>query len=186
MPHDSKKQILRKQFSNLRNNVSSEEASFAAKSICEQFFSTQNITQDDIVAGYFPTKHELSPLPILEQLNKNGVRTALPVIAEKEQPLIFRTWKEGDALERSNNCPIKEPLANAEELTPTIIITPALSFDSDNHRLGYGGGFYDRTISHLKNNSDKFITIGIAYKFQLCDSLPRGTYDEPVDFVLSQ
>lgn len=100
----------------------------------------------------------------------------------------FRRWNPGDPM-AVNQFKINEPLSSASILTgndQTVILVPALAIDGDGYRLGYGGGYYDRYISQLKQKGHKPITVGVVFAPLLQDSLPREPHDVPVDFIVSE
>jgi 5-formyltetrahydrofolate cyclo-ligase len=128
-----------------------------------------------IVAGYWPIREEADPRQLMKAL---GGPLALPRIEGKT--LSFRRWREGDALV-DNQHGIAEPRADAEVLTPDVVLVPLLAFDLTGHRLGYGGGYYDRTLAALNAR-----TIGVAYAGQRVESLPREPHDHPLEAVLTE
>jgi 5-formyltetrahydrofolate cyclo-ligase len=173
---------LRKKFSEIRSHISNENQNAASIKAAENFFEKIPLTISDIVSAYYPINNEISPLPILEKLKQRNIKTALPEII-KNSPLLFRQWQIGDALD---NTKIPQPLKTPQQVLPTIIIVPLLAFDKNNHRLGYGGGYFDRTISHLKNSGHKFITVGLAYAVQKYDDdLPIESNDMRLDFIVT-
>jgi 5-formyltetrahydrofolate cyclo-ligase len=135
-----------------------------------------------IVAGYFPFRDEADPRALMAALSAKGHPLALPVV-EQGKPLSFRAWKMGDAMHANTNAyGIPEPAATAPEITPVLILVPLLAFDAEGHRLGYGGGYYDRTLDALKSAR----AIGIAYAGQEVPLLPREAHDHPLDAVITE
>jgi 5-formyltetrahydrofolate cyclo-ligase len=101
-----------------------------------------------------------------------------------EQPLIFRAWEPGDKLVPGVwDIPI--PQESAEEVLPDVLLVPMLAFDRAGYRLGYGGGFYDRTLEKLRALK-KVTAIGVAYQAQLVDQVPVGPHDAPLDYILTE
>ena len=98
-----------------------------------------------IVAAYLPIRSELSPLPLVVALVAAGINTAMPVTPEPGRPLVFRSWAPGDDL-ADGPYKTKQPLP-APAAIPTVVLAPMLAFDDEGWRLGYGGGFYDRTLA---------------------------------------
>ena len=137
-----------------------------------------------IVSGFIPYKSEISTIPLLNALRRNGWRTALPVVIAQDQPLVFRSWAPGEPLV-PGVWDIPTPPETAAEVLPDVLLVPMLAFDRDGHRLGYGGGFYDRTLEKLRRLK-KVIAIGVAYQAQMVDRVPRGEYDAPLDFVMTE
>jgi 5-formyltetrahydrofolate cyclo-ligase len=137
-----------------------------------------------IVSGFYPFRSEISTLPLLERLYGEGYQTALPIVLGPGVPLLFRRWSPGDAMGRGEwDIPI--PLDSAPEVFPDVLFVPLLSFDRLGYRLGYGGGFYDRTLAKLR--AMKPITaIGTAYAGQEVPEVPREAYDMALDWVLTE
>ena len=137
-----------------------------------------------IVAAYLPIRSELSPLPLVSALVATGIVIAMPVTPEPGHPLLFRAWAPGDDLaEGPYNT--KQPSAAALQVTPTVILAPMLAFDDEGWRLGYGGGFYDRTLAGLRAGGHRVCALGIAYDGQHVDHVPTGPYDVRLDGVLT-
>lgn len=131
-----------------------------------------------VVAGYWPIRDEADVRPLLAALAARGYDLALPRIEGRE--LSFHAWKEGAAVEL-NSYGIAEPGPSGKPLKPDLILVPLLAFDAGGHRLGYGGGFYDRTLSrHIA------IAVGIAYAGQEVQELYREPHDRALDMVLTE
>jgi 5-formyltetrahydrofolate cyclo-ligase len=137
-----------------------------------------------LVSGFSPVKSEISPLPLLRRLADAGASLALPVIAGRGQPLTMRSWSFGAPLV-SGVWGIREPAADAPEVFPDILIVPLLAFDRHGYRLGYGGGYYDRTLARLRAMKP-VIAIGIAFAAQQIDRVPITPRDERLDLVLTE
>jgi len=137
-----------------------------------------------IVAGYAATRGEIDVFPALSLLAGKGHTLCLPVVDHKESPLIFRAWKPGAKLIKSSYA-IEIP-ESGETLVPDIIITPLLAFDAARNRLGYGAGYYDRTISQLRKANKKLQAVGVAYALQQVTVVPAESYDEKLDAVITE
>ncbi len=127
-----------------------------------------------IIAGYWPMGEEMDPRPVMFALAQRGHRLALPVTPPRGQPLVFRAWALGTAL-RPGPMGTSQP-PEGEVLRPDILLVPLLAFDRAGRRLGYGGGYYDRTLAGLPGAKP----IGIAYAGQEMPEVPAG----PLDFRL--
>jgi 5-formyltetrahydrofolate cyclo-ligase len=136
-----------------------------------------------IVSGFSAIRDEIDPAPLLERLACEGHRLALPVLQGKGQPLLFRQWSPGDAT-KSATWGIAEPLPDRPVLEPDVVLVPLLAFDAKGYRLGYGGGFYDRTLARLRALKP-VVTIGIGYDELKIDAVPHLDYDERLDWVLT-
>ena len=123
-----------------------------------------------VIAAYLPIRSELSPLPLIEALTADGFHTAMPVTPEPGNPLLFRAWAPGAPL-ADGPYNTKQPPSDAAEIIPSVILAPMLAFDSGCRRLGYGGGFYDRTLGALRGAGRQVTAIGIAFDGQLVLSL---------------
>ncbi|MEK9678945.1 MAG: 5-formyltetrahydrofolate cyclo-ligase [Rhodospirillaceae bacterium] len=136
------------------------------------------------IAAYWPMRDEIDVKPVLQVLAADGKDILLPIVEDKNAPLIFRRWRPGNGLERSS-FGVEEPSADQPEGLPDCLIVPMLAFDRDGYRLGYGGGFYDRTIAALRE-AGPCLTVGAAYAGQLMDYLPRESHDQPLDLIVTE
>ena len=136
------------------------------------------------IAGYWPIAEEADIRPMMTALHQRGHRVALPKVMRLGAPLRFLRWQPGDCLEAGFGG-ILEPAAGCEEIHPEVLLVPLLGFDATGLRLGYGGGFYDRTLAALRQVRD-IEAIGIAYSDQEVDSLPAGDHDERLDWVITE
>lgn len=132
------------------------------------------------VALYWPFKGEPDLRGWAAGIRAARGRTCLPVVVAKAAPLIFRDWTGAEKLERGVwNIPI--PPANAAEVIPDIVISPVVGFDRENYRLGYGGGFYDRTLAKLRSQGHRPRVIGVGYAFQRIATIYPQPYDVALD-----
>lgn len=136
-----------------------------------------------VVSAYMAIGSELDPGPLFGALTARGAQGALPVIEKRGRPLLFRGYSVGDELEEKL-WGIREPVESRPVLEPDILLLPLLAFDDAGWRLGYGGGFYDRTLGALRARKP-IVAIGLAYDGQRVDAVPHDDYDEPLDFVLT-
>ena len=136
-----------------------------------------------VVSAFAPMAEELRIWPLLRRLAGDGVRLVLPVMQGKGQPLIFRVWTPGDAMD-SGVWGISEPKADKPALDPDVLLMPLLAFDRQGWRLGYGGGFYDRTLQGLRARKS-VVAVGLGYDEQEVDAVPRLGYDQRLDWVLT-
>ena len=136
-----------------------------------------------VYAGYLPIRSEISPLPLIAALHDAGQPIAMPVTPAEGHPLSFRSWAVGDALE-DGPYGTRQPPVGTPPVLPNVILAPLLAFDTAGWRLGYGGGFYDRTIADFAARGHKASVIGLAYNGQKLDKVPVGPYDMPLNAVL--
>ena len=132
-----------------------------------------------VVSGFWPLGPEIDTRPLLLALHDRGHRIALPVTPKRGEPLTFRGWQPGDVLvpERFGTM---RPIG--EILVPDVLLIPLLAFDAAGGRLGYGGGFYDRTLAALPGR----FRLGCAFAAQQVDAVPVGPYDIPLDAVATE
>jgi 5-formyltetrahydrofolate cyclo-ligase len=137
--------------------------------------------RDDILAGFHPIGSEVSPLPLLAT---QTCTICLPVVVEKAKPLIFYKWSVGEPLKKSI-FGTKVP-AEPVEVIPNIIIVPLLGWDKSGARIGYGGGFYDRTLAELKKQG-KILAVGYAFDSQeVPEGIPTESTDVRLDAIVTQ
>ena len=136
-----------------------------------------------IIGGFMPIGEEISPLPLMLRLHGLGHRLALPVMMGKMQPLEFRSYEPGDPLTAAV-WGIREPGPDKPAVAPDVVLTALLAFDDQGYRLGYGGGYYDRTLQALRAQKGA-VTIGLAYDEQRVDAVPHLDYDERLDWILT-
>lgn len=152
--------------------------------LAANFFSRFSHAQATDFAGYWPIGEEADVRPILTALYQRGHRVGLPRVMRSGVPLQFLNWRPGDHLEKGT-AGVPEPAADREEITPDVVLVPLLGFDGAGHRLGYGGGFYDRTLAALREKG-KVEAIGIGFSEQEVDSLPAGDHDERLDWIVTE
>jgi 5-formyltetrahydrofolate cyclo-ligase len=177
------KAALRRAASARRDALPAQARQAAAETIAARQFPL-SIAPGMIVSGFMPMKSEINPLPLLCRLVDAGADLALPAVAGRGQPLVMRAWHFGEAL-KAGVWGIREPRPEAPEVEPDILLVPLLAFDRDGYRLGYGGGYYDRTIAVLR--SRKTVTaIGICFAAQEVASVPVTPRDARLDLVLTE
>lgn len=135
------------------------------------------------IAGFAPIGDEINLWPLLHHLRDQGRIIGLPVTAAKPAPLTFRRWTENCEM-ACDKYGIQYP-KNGEIISPTLILLPLLAFTAKGDRLGYGGGYYDRTLTKLRKDGDVF-ACGVAYLGQELDTLPTDAHDERLDGVLTE
>ena len=136
-----------------------------------------------VVSGFAAIRDEINPAPLMTWLHAEGFRLALPVMQQKGKPLLLRAWTPGDVMNVAA-WGIAEPREDKPEVEPDVVLVPLLAFDPWGHRLGYGGGFYDRTLAKIRK-SKPVVAVGLAYDEQKVDAVPVESYDERLDWVLT-
>jgi 5-formyltetrahydrofolate cyclo-ligase len=157
------------------------------------FADDLKIAPHAVVGGYWPMSDEADPREVMRALAAKNHALALPRVEAKAQPLVFHRWREGEAL-IAHRFGMSEPHVDREVVVPAVLLVPLLAFDADGYRLGYGGGFYDRTLSSARAevtpanppHRAPIISIGVAYAGQEVKALPHEAHDHPLDAVLTE
>ncbi len=136
-----------------------------------------------VVSAFHSFGEELDTGPLLRQLATAGFTLALPVMQGKDRPLLFRSWAPGDPMRRVQ-WGIEEPLEVAPSVDPDVLLVPLLAFDRHGWRLGYGGGYYDRTLRAIRARHP-IKAVGLAFDEQEVDAVPHLDYDERLDWILT-
>jgi 5-formyltetrahydrofolate cyclo-ligase len=173
---------LRRQALERRGALDAGQRAEAAAQVARYFFDNVPVNPGEAVAGYWPLREELDCMPILSRLLDAGHAVGLPVTTGVDAPLLFRRWVEGEPLYPAGFGTMA-PADNAPELTPQLVLVPLLGFDPRGMRLGYGGGYYDRTLAAAQGPVRR---IGLAYGVQRFDIIPRGPHDVPLDAVITE
>ncbi|AIL13102.1 hypothetical protein IM40_05615 [Candidatus Paracaedimonas acanthamoebae] len=137
-----------------------------------------------MIAGYWPKDDEVDPRPLLESLSLQNHEIVLPVINKENKILLFRRWPLHSLLKMGLHKTF-EPHENQPLFVPDVLFIPLLSFDKHGYRLGYGGGYYDQTLSTLKKIKS-ITTIGLAYDIQHVNQLPIEPHDEALQWIVTE
>ena len=174
---------LRQQALALRDALPAAVRAAGAEVIAARLFPLK-IERGAVVSGFSPMKSEINPVPLMRKLADAGARLALPAIAGRGKPLIMRAWNFGEPL-AAGQWGIREPVPEAPEIAPDILIVPLAAFDRTGHRIGYGAGYFDMTINALR--AKKPVTaVGIAFAAQEISSVPATERDARLDLVLTE
>jgi 5-formyltetrahydrofolate cyclo-ligase len=166
-----------------RDALSVEQRAVAAEALVKTPIHLE-ISPGTIVAGYSPINSEIDPFPLMRALEKKGAELALPVIVRRDYALIFRSWSPEEGLVRGA-FGVFQPSSDAPDVDPDIVLVPLAGFDRAGNRIGYGRGYYDRTLQELR--AIKRITvIGLAFAVQEIDRVPAASHDEQLDCVLTE
>ena len=138
-----------------------------------------------VAALYKALGAEIDPRPLGEALIRKGWRLALPAVIDLDGPLEFRAWRPRDTLAH-DLAGLPAPLDSAAPVAPSLIFVPLLAFDSRGHRLGQGGGFYDRSFEALRGFPRPPPFVGLAYHGQEIEAVPHGPQDQPLDGILTE
>lgn len=180
------KQATRVQARTIRARCHAETGPMAGPAISNHLLSLLPTLRPGplTIAGYHPIGDEADVLPSLSAVVADGHVTALPVVTGRAWPLIFRLWRPGHPLV-PGAFRVMEPMGDAPLVQPDIVLVPLLAFDRAGYRLGYGGGFYDRTLEVLRAEAPT-LAVGIGYAGQGVDKLPIDAYDQRLDWIVTE
>jgi len=153
----------------------------AGESLAEVVLAACPPPPGTLVGGFWPMGAEIDIRPLMRRLEAAGHGLALPVTPPRGQPLLFRRWRFGAPLV-PGRFGTSVPPGEAEEVAPGFLLVPLLAFDRRGMRLGYGGGYYDRTLAGLPGAR----AIGIAYAAQEVAAVPAGPHDWPLAGIATE
>ena len=145
-------------------------------------FLKNKVSQSKIIGGYYPFNYELNILNILKVFENNDFTISLPKIMKNNEMNFFK-WSKKEPL-KINKFGIPEPISN-KKVYPKILLIPLVAFDDQLNRLGYGGGYYDRYLSRVKNKN-RFFKVGLGFSFQKVKNLPVEKYDKSLDCIITE
>ncbi|MEX6632550.1 5-formyltetrahydrofolate cyclo-ligase [Hyphococcus lacteus] len=182
-PFNNPKTVLRERMKGERRAAARKRPD-AAEHAASAFMRAIDRREDTIVSLYYPIKGELDTEPLVSALIEEGTRVVMPVVTKKKAPLIFRAYMPGEDLVTG---PYGEltPAAGAPEATPDILVMPLLAFTREGGRLGYGGGYYDRTLEALRKQGNP-LAVGYAYGEQEVDAIPLSPLDQALDWIVTE
>jgi len=176
------KAALRLKARSTRAAILNSTRSAAAKAVADHFFRAVTLKPTDIVAGYWRIKDEMDCQPILVRLMDSFQPVCLPVVLGDGLPLELRLWEQGTPLYEAGFGTLA-PSELAPHVEPDVIVMPLLGFDGRGTRLGYGGGYYDRTLEKLHKRPR---LVGIAFAAQEFDHIPHEPHDVPLDIIVTE
>jgi len=156
----------------------------ASVAIADNFLNAISLQGIAAVSGFLPIGSEIDTRPLLRNVLEQGVDICLPAVIARDHPLEFRQWRDGDPL-IDEDFGTKAPAATAKVMEPDILIVPLLAFDRAGYRLGYGGGFYDRSLEKLRLTKN-VLAVGVAFAGQEAASVPRDENDQPLDWIVTE
>jgi len=137
-----------------------------------------------IISGYWPLRGEPDLRPWLARLHGEGLRCAMPVVVEKSGPLHFRAWQPGARMEKGFwDIPVP---ADPTELVPQVLLAPVVGFDAASYRLGYGGGYFDRTLEQLRSRGLPAHVIGVGLDCTEIESIRPLPHDVPLQAIVTE
>lgn len=173
------KQQLRQAIRQRKRAMTQEEIEDRSRSLCEKFLNSDNYRRCTCLYGYLPYNQEVRTWPILQQALADGKQVAVPKVYGDEMKFIYLTDLTQVA---AGYAGIPEPIADGPvaEQQDALVLMPGLAFDPQGHRIGYGGGFYDKFLSREPGHP----TVALCYEFQMVDHLETEQFDIPVDTVI--
>ena len=169
------KKQQREKFRLIRKAISKKNTYRFNPIIIDQLFKNKKLNNLIIISSFFSIKSEIQTSDLNEYLISKNKILSFPVVNPRSKILSFRKFKKNQNLVEGSY-KIPEPPIENEELIPNLIFVPCLAFDIQGYRLGYGGGYYDRTFAYFKNINHKFISVGFAYDDQKVDRVIRNQF----------
>jgi len=179
---EEEKAALRKHSHAARAALSPAERAEAAQAVARAFFDEIAYAPEDVIAGYWSIRDELDCQPILVRLMDSGQKVVLPVVLGGDAPLDMRVWEPDQPLYEAGFGTLA-PADHAPRARPDLMLVPLLGFDKAGTRLGYGGGYYDRTVAAMRR---KPLLVGLAFAAQEVARIPREPHDIPLDAVITE
>lgn len=173
------KSALRKMIREKKRAMTEQQIVDASNRLAEKFFASRQYQDAKTIYGYLPYNQEVRTVPMLERALRDGKRVAVPKVYGDEMKFIYMTDLSAVS---GGYAGIPEPLADepvADDPT-ALVLMPGLAFDPQGHRIGYGGGFYDRFLAAEPTHP----TLALCYDFQMLPQLETEEFDIPVDCVL--
>ena len=174
---------LRKKFLIRRKNKHFAAKKFSFRlifNLIKKHFQKKKI----VIAGYYPSNYEVDILNFLEAASKKRFKIALPVIRSSNK-MSFKLWSFKDPL-YVNKFGMLEPKNSNKNTIPDLIMVPLVAFDNHLNRIGYGKGFYDRSLNKIKKIKKNIISLGVAYSFQKCQQIPINNNDFRLDYIITE
>jgi len=178
------KALLRKSATLHRAELFERDKGQAAKSLLQFADELTPGEHGAVVSGYVAIGSEIDAMGLLERFFEQGFTIGLPLVTAPDTPLTFLNYQPGDRLVKGN-FDVFTPQHDVAKVTPALLLVPLLAFDRQGYRLGYGGGFYDRTLAQLRQRG-AIKAIGLSFGGQEVDAVPHDGFDQPLDGVLCE
>lgn len=167
-----------------RRRSAYQSSNDAPRRLLELFGSSVPVPAAAAVSGFWPMGEEIDIRPLMLALHREGHPIGLPATGPRGTILRFRRWDPATTLV-SGVFGTREPPADAPEIVPQVLLVPLLAFDDAGCRLGYGGGYYDRTLAALR--ADGPVTaVGVAFAAQRVEAVPHDIHDQPLDWIVTE
>ena len=180
-----KKKDLRKKLTERRNLINRNETLDFNIDAFSELTEKINLNKVDCVGSFMSIRSEISTNKLNKAILDMKKKLAFPTIEKNSETLIFKT-SNSDKNFKLGKFNIPEPTNDNKEIIPQLFFVPCLGFDLRGFRIGYGGGFYDKTFAKLKQLNLVFYTVGFAYDDQKQNKLPVEKFDYKLDFVLTE
>ena len=178
------KAVLRRDALARRGTIEPAARAAFSRRLADEGLRLARLWRPQIVSAFHPLRDEPDTLPLLTALAEDGFATALPAVVGRGSPLIFRLWRPGEPT-RAGAMSIREPLEEAPVVDPDLLFVPLACFDRRGHRIGYGAGYYDRTLANLRAMKPVH-AVGVAYGVCEVDAVPYETHDQSLDAVVTE
>ena len=183
-PLEQRKVELRRSAACQRKAAHARLGPSAGALLARNFQSNIDLAPAAPASGYAPIGNEMDVFPLLTALAAAGHPCALPVVTGAKTPLIFRQWEPGAPLTEAA-FGVAVPAASSPEIVPAVVLVPMLAFDAKCRRIGYGAGYYDRTLAELRAGGP-VLAIGIAYADQQVEEIPVDKFDQSLDMIVTE
>jgi 5-formyltetrahydrofolate cyclo-ligase len=178
------KALLRRQALARRKEVAPDAQTRLAERLAKEGVRLARLWRPAVVSAFHPIREEPDTLALLRALATEGCATALPAVVGRGSPLTFRLWRPGEAT-RPGEMGIPEPLDSAPAAEPDLLFVPLACFDRRGHRIGYGAGYYDRSLERLRS-AKRIHAVGVAYGVCEVASAPYEAHDQSLDVVVTE
>ena len=179
------KKQQRKKFTLIRKAISKKNTYRFNQLNIDQLFKNKKLNNLKIISSFFSINSEISTADLNEYLISKNKILSFPVVNPKSKILSFRKFKKNQNLVEGSY-KIPEPPLENEEVKPNLMFVPCLAFDIQGYRLGYGGGYYDKTLAYFKSIDHQFISVGFAYDDQKVGNVVRDQFDYKLNYVLTE
>ena len=168
-----------------KRNILKENNLYASKNLYKNLVKLKNFENYDIIASFISIKSEISTKYLNKFIMENKKLLCLPIIKNNYEILLFKKYDTFTKLVPGKFGTL-EPNHSSKNMLPNIILTPCLAFDMKGFRLGYGGGYYDKTFSYLKKIKHKYISVAVAFEGQKVNNVVHDALDRKIHYILTE
>lgn len=180
----AEKQLARKAATAARKQAAADAGDGAADRLADTMMASVPLSGIHTASGFLSIGSEVDVGPLMDRLLGASIDICLPAVVGTARPLVFRRWRPGDPLVEES-FGTRAPGPDAEEVEPDFLIVPMLAFDRAGFRLGYGGGFYDRSLAALRQKQP-VLAVGVAFAGQEMAYVPHDDLDQPLDWIVTE